>query len=99
MNLVEIIKTVLVITAPFIKELFQSKVVPKAQRKAYEVLDTVGDERIESLVRLKEKALEEENPVKKLAYEEGLKLGVSALRAIGQKLIQASDAICVEEGL
>ncbi len=92
-TLLEIIKTILTLTLPFIKELIESKVVPKLKRKAYEAVDKKADKLITDLAQNAGKIKNEENPVKKEAYTEGTKLGIATLRAIAEKLIKAAETI------
>ena len=92
-TLLEIIKTLLNLTVPFIQELIKSKVVPFLKRKAYEKVDAKVDNLIEDLAQNASKISAEENEVKKLAYIEGTKLGVDTLRAIAEKLTKAADEI------
>lgn len=93
MNFAEIIKAILVVTLPFIQELIQSKVVPVLKRKAYETLDLRADRLIKDLAQNASKITAEENEAKKLAYIEGTKLGIEAMRAIADKLAMAADEI------
>ena len=93
MELTEIIKTILVLTLPYIKQLIESKVVPALKRKAYEKVDFKVDNLIQDLAQNAQKIAKEENEVKKLAYIEGTKLGVSTLRAVADKLQKAADEI------
>jgi hypothetical protein len=86
MNVLDIIVKFLKLSAPFIAKLIASKVVPKAKRKAYELLDGFVDDRIEDLVKLVNKAKNEKDGVKKAAHIEGLRLGVATLKAICTKL-------------
>lgn len=92
-TLLEIIKTLLNLTVPFIQELIKSKVVPFLKRKAYEKVDAKVDSLIEDLAQNASKISTEENEVKKLAYVEGTKLGIDTLRAIAEKLTKAADEI------
>lgn len=92
-ELLEIIKMILGITIPYIKELIQSKIVPTLKRKAYEKVDTKIDNVIKDLAQNASKIAKEENETKKLAYIEGTKLGIATLRAIAEKLTKAADEI------
>ena len=92
-TLLEIIKTLLSLTVPFIQKLIESKVVPFLKRKAYEKVDAKVDNLIEDLAQNASKISAEENEVKRLAYVEGTKLGVDTLRAIADKLTKAADEI------
>ena len=92
-----ILRTLIIpIVVPFIEHLIDSTVVPLLQRKAYERFNDFADDRIESLIKLKEKASKENDPLKKAAHEEGIKLGTDTLRALGNKLVQAADLIAGE---
>jgi hypothetical protein len=86
MNVIDVIIRFLKLSAPFIIGLVKSKVVPKAKRKAYELLDTFVDERIHDLIKLVEKAKNEKDGIKKDAHIEGLRLGIATLQAICDKL-------------
>jgi hypothetical protein len=92
-ELLEIIKTILAITLPCIKELIESKVVPYLKRKAYEKVDGKIDALIEDLAQNASKISSEQNETKKQAYIGGTKLGLETIRAIAQKLNQAADEI------
>ena len=92
-ELLDVLKVILALTIPYIKELIQSKVVPTLKRKAYEKLDEKADKLINDLAQNASKIAAEENEVKKLAYVEGTKLGVETLRAIAEKLNKAADEI------
>lgn len=92
-NLLEVIKVILALTVPYIKELIQSKVVPMLKRKAYEKVDEKVDKLINDLAQNASKIKTEENELKKEAFIEGTKLGVETLRAIAEKLNKAADEI------
>lgn len=92
-TLLEIIKTLLNLTVPFIQELIKSKVVPFLKRKAYEKVDAKVDNLIEDLAQNASKISAQEDEVKRLAYVEGTKLGIDTLRAIAQKLTKAAAEI------
>lgn len=96
-NLVEIIKAVLTITLPIIKNLIESNVVPTLKRKGYEALDKKADKIIEDLAQNAAKIAKEENEIKKLAYIEGSQLGVDMLKKLAEKLNKA--AIEIEKAL
>lgn len=89
----EILKELFPFALSAIKGLIESKVVPAAKRRLYERFDDIVNDKIEDLVELKEKAEITEDSVKKSAHLEGLKLGSAAIRAIGNKLIKAADAL------
>ena len=93
MNILTVIKNILVLTAPFIKKLIESKVVPTIKRKLYEKVDTKIDALIEDVAQNVSKGSKEKDELKKLAYTEGSTLGANTLRAMGEKLIKAADAI------
>ena len=92
-NLVEIIKAVLTITLPIIKNLIESNVVPTLKRKGYEALDKKADKIIEDLAQNAAKIAKEENEIKKLAYIEGSQLGVDMLKKLAEKLNKAATEI------
>lgn len=91
--LLEALKIILAIAVPAIKQLFESKVVPRLKRIAYEKVDTRVDDLIHDLAQNASKIANEENPIKKAAYVEGTQLGLLTARAIAEKLNQAADAI------
>ena len=85
----EVLKNLLLLATPFIKDLIESKVVPKLKRKAYERLDDFTNDRIEDLGLLVDKINATDDEVKKQAHLEGLRLGVATLKAIAKKLAVA----------
>lgn len=89
----EVFMMIFSIVEPLIAKLIESTVVPMLKRKAYEKLHSFATDMVEDLVNLKAKAANSDNPVKKLAYEEGIKLGSATLRGVGNMLIQASDEL------
>lgn len=89
----EILKELIVMAVPGIKALIASKVVPAIKRKAYERFDDFANDSILSLAKLKEKAEKTEDPVKKAAHLEGLKLGAATIKAIGKKLVKGADKL------
>ena len=92
-SLLNIIKTILTLAVPYIKELIESKVVPILKRKAYEKANERIDKLIEDLAQNASKIHSETNEVKKNAYIEGSKLGLATLRVLAEKLIKAADEI------
>ena len=93
MELAEIIKTILVLTLPYIKQLIESKVVPMLKRKAYEKVDLKVDNLIKDLAQNASKISSETNEIKRAAYIEGTQLGIATVRAVAQKLNKAADEI------
>lgn len=93
MNILTVIKKILVLTAPFIKKLIDSKVVPALKRKVYQKVDEKIDKLIEDVAQNVSKISKEKDELKKMAYIEGSTLGANTLRAMGEKLIKAADAI------
>lgn len=93
MNILEVLKTILQITMPFIQQLVESKVVPTAKRKAYEKLDEKADKLIEDLAQNASKIKDADDSIKYIAYIEGTKLGIDTLRALADKLMKAADEI------
>lgn len=91
--LLEAIKFILTISLPFLKNLIESKVVPRIKRLVYEKIDDRIDDLIEDLAQNASKIKDEDNEAKKLAYIEGTRLGVDAIRAFAAKLTQAADEI------
>lgn len=92
-TLMETIKTILIFTLPYLKQLIESKVIPALKRKKYEKVDVKIDNLISDLAQNAGKIQDEENVIKKEAYLEGTKLGISMLRAIAEKLNKAADEI------
>lgn len=93
MNILDIIKTILELTFPYIQELIKSKVVPALKRKAYQKLDEKADKLIEDLAQNAAKIKYAETPTKYVAYIEGTKLGIDTLRAFAEKFNKAADEI------
>lgn len=93
MGFVAVIEGLLPIVLPIIQKLIDSAVVPILKRKAYERFDGFANDMIQDLTNLKTKSEQTDNPIKKAAHEEGLKLGADALKAIGEKLIKASEVL------
>ena len=81
----------LTLVLPFIEKLIESTVVPTIKRKAYQRLDEFTNDRIEDLANLVEKINKEENPIKKQAHLEGLKLGIATLEAVAEKLQKSAE--------
>jgi len=94
--LAEALKFILTLAIPAIKQLIESKVVPRLKRLAYEKIDAKVDDLIEDLAQNASKIENEKNEVKKIAYTEGTKLGIEAVRKIAEKLIKAADLIEAE---
>lgn len=92
-NLLEIIKAILAVTLPAIKNLIESKVIPALKRKAYEKVDVKIDKLVTDLAQNASKIAGEDNEFKKLAYIQGTQLGIETLRAIADKLNKAADEI------
>lgn len=92
-ELLDVIKTILALTIPYIRELIQSKVVPMLKRKAYEKVDAKIDKLINDLVQNASKIALEENEIKKSAYIQGTKLGIETLKALATKLNKAAEEI------
>lgn len=91
-SFMEVIKTLLSITVPAIMELIKSKVVPAIKRRAYERVDEKVDKIIEDLAQNAAK-IKDAVGAKRIAYEEGTRLGIETLRAIAIKLNKAADKI------
>lgn len=91
--LFEAIKFILTLSIPFIKQLIESKVVPRVKRLAYEKIDDRVDSLIKDLAQNASKIKNEDNEVKKLAYLEGTKLGIDTIKAIAEKLNKAAMEI------
>ena len=90
MNSAKIIE-LLTLVLPIIKKLIESKVVPMIKRKAYQRLDDFTNDRIEDLSCLVEKINNCDDEIKRKAHLEGLRLGIEAIRAIGDKLLLAAS--------
>lgn len=93
MNLMDIIKTILTLTLPFIKELIESKFVPTLKRRAYEKVDGKVDKLIDDLAQNASKIANEKDDLKRFGYVQGTKLGIDTIRAIANKLNKAADEI------
>lgn len=84
---------ILALTTPYIIKLIKSYAIPAIKRKLYQKLDKKADNLIQDLAQNASKINNETDNSKKEAYIEGTKLGIETLRALGNKLIQASDVI------
>lgn len=93
MDLLNALKFIFALTAPYIKDLIESKVVPVLKRKAYEKLDEKADKLIEDLAQNANKIASTNDPIKKAAFVEGTKLGIETLRAMASKFNQAAGEI------
>ncbi len=93
MDLISTLNSILKYSLPFISNLIESKVVPVIKRKAYQKLDSFVDLKIQDLVSLLQKIEDTDDLIKRKAHIEGFILGVEALNAIGQKLLDASNTL------
>lgn len=93
MDILTVIKNILLLTAPFIKQLIESKFVPMIKRKAYEKVDSKVDKLIDDLAQNASKIADEKDDLKRFSYVQGTKLGIDTIRAIANKLNKAADEI------
>lgn len=77
-------------TLPFLKDLFEEKIIPTAIKKGYEVFDKFADEKIEALAEQVEKYETALDPEKKEKYKKGILLGSKILEAVAEKLQAAA---------
>lgn len=91
--LLEVLKGILALSIPFIKQLIESQVVPRIKRLAYEKIDHKVDDLIEDLAQNAGKIKDEKNDIKRLAYLEGTQLGLNTIRSIADKLNKSADEI------
>lgn len=90
MNIKEVLKTIVEKTLPFLKNLFEEKIIPTAIKKGYEVFDKFADEKIEALSEQVEKYENALDAEKKEKYRKGILLGSKILEAIAEKLQSAA---------
>ena len=90
MNIKEILNSILEKTLPFLKNLFEEKVIPNAIKKGYEVFDKFADEKIEALAEQVDKYENALEPEKKEKYKKGILLGSKILKAVAEKLQAAA---------
>lgn len=90
MNIKEVLKSILEKTLPFLKNLFEEKVIPNAIKKGYEVFDKFADEKIEALAEQVDKYENALEPEKKEKYKKGILLGSKILKAVAEKLQAAA---------
>ena len=92
-TLLSIFNSLAPVAMPYIREMIRAKFMPMIVRKSYEALDNMANKLIERLLELKTKIDETPAGVKKDAHIAGLKLGAATLKAIGEKLIKAAEAV------
>ncbi len=90
MNIKEVLNSILEKTLPFLKNLFEEKVIPNAIKKGYEVFDKFADEKIEALAEQVDKYENALEPEKKEKYKKGILLGSKILKAVAEKLQAAA---------
>lgn len=90
MNIKEVLNSILEKTLPFLKNLFEEKVIPNAIKKGYEVFDKFADEKIEALAEQVDKYENALEPEKKEKYKKGILLGSKLLKAVAEKLQAAA---------
>lgn len=90
MNIKEVLKSILEKTLPFLKNLFEEKIIPNAIKKGYEVFDKFADEKIEALAEQVDKYENALEPEKKEKYKKGVLLGAKILGAVAEKLQAAA---------
>jgi len=95
-TLKEQVKLILTLSKPAIQKLVDEKVIPALKTFAYKTLQKKADRLINNLVKLKEKAENETDEIKKSAHLIGLKLGAEAAISIGEKLVEAGKVLLEE---
>lgn len=77
-------------TLPFLRVLFEEKIIPNAIKKGYEVFDKFADEKIEALAEQVDKYENTLDDNKKAKYKRGIELGAKMLLAVADKLQSAA---------
>lgn len=90
MNIKEKLKELLVKTLPFLRNLFEEKIIPNAIKKGYEVFDKFADEKIEALAEQVDKYENALDATKREKYRKGIELGSKMLIAVAEKLHNAA---------
>lgn len=89
----ELFIPVLAISKPFVQKIVEEKIIPAIKTMIYTVLQKKKDRAVLKLLGLLAKYKNEENETKKAAHLTGLKLGISALKSIGESMIEAANQI------
>lgn len=92
-KLKEQIAKIIIKAFPILKRLLEEQVIPRLKKRAYELFDNFADDRIEDLTDLVEKIKKTEDEDKKEKHLKGFSAGVSAIRAIAEKLLEACDVL------
>lgn len=93
MALKDKLKIALAIASPFLGNIMEEKVIPKAIKIGYELLDNFIDSRIEALVDLLDKATRAMTPEKKERHIKGFTLGLNFLQALAKKLTESCEVL------
>lgn len=84
------------IASPLLGNIMEEKIIPKAVKIAYQVLDNFIDGRIEALVELLGKVEKTSNKEKRDRHIKGFTLGVEFLQALSNKLSDACKVLSEE---
>ena len=84
---------VLALSKPIVQKIVDEKVIPAIKTLIYTILQKKKDREVIKLLDLLAKYKNEENEAKKATHLTGLKLGISALKSIGESMIEAADKI------
>ncbi len=87
------VKALLIASKPVINKLVEEKVIPAAKAYMYSGLQKRKDRIVNSLLKLLEKYKKETNEDKKAAHKIGLDLGIEAIEAIGNGLLDAAKEL------
>lgn len=87
------IKALLTITKPVVAKLLEEKIIPASKAYMYSALQKRKDRIVNSLLKLLDKYKKEENADKKAAHKLGLTLGIEAIEAIGNGLIESAKEL------
>lgn len=90
MKFTEKMKEIITKSLPFLRNLFEEKVIPNAIKKGYDVFDKFADEKIESLAEQVDKYENTLDASKREKYRKGIILGSTMLEAIAEKLETAA---------
>lgn len=90
MKFTEKLKEIISTSLPFLRNLFEEKIIPNAIKKGYEVFDKFADEKIEALAEQVDKYENALEASKREKYRKGIMLGSKMLEAIAEKLQSAA---------
>lgn len=90
MKFTEKLKEIISKSLPFLRNLFEEKIIPNAIKKGYEVFDKFADEKIEALAEQVDKYENALEASKREKYRKGIMLGSKMLEAIAEKLQSAA---------